>query len=256
MELTDQIGSGISSVVYLSRSLSGEEHAVKIIKSGREKNAKRELICFKQFKSSCPNVIKMIDHYITLKGNTAFVLEYIPNTLKDVVTKKSIKEKLEIMLGIARGLDFIHTNGVLHRDIKPDNILVRTTGEPVIIDFSLSVLKNSAEASVGKAVGSYLYVDPIYFKRYRVDDWHAADVYSLGLVFWYILTGEEPYPLVRDKWELERQKIFNPYPGNWTEKNINKELKLLIKGMTMSEPKKRFCLKKVLLHLEKNLEKY
>jgi serine/threonine-protein kinase len=99
---------------------------------------------------------------------------------------------VDVMLKCAKALDYAHRKGVLHRDIKPNNIMLTHEGVPKLMDFSVAELSEpgSAERKL-MAVGSPLYMAPEQVRRQSLVP--ASDLYSLGVVMYQLLTGETPY---------------------------------------------------------------
>lgn len=105
----------------------------------------------------------------------------------------NVETALDIVLQIARALSCAHQRGIVHRDVKPSNILFRGDGTPVLSDFGIAK-SQSAEASLtatGTILGSPFYMSPEQAQGNPVD--HRADLYNLGIVFYEMLTGHPPY---------------------------------------------------------------
>ena len=103
-------------------------------------------------------------------------------------------EALNVVENIADALHFAHGEGVIHRDVKPANILYRVDGTPLLTDFGIAKqTKVDAElTSTGTILGSPFYMSPEQAEGHKVDG--RADIYSLGIIFYEMLTGERPYP--------------------------------------------------------------
>ena len=103
-------------------------------------------------------------------------------------------EALTLVSKIAQALAFAHHEGIIHRDVKPANILFRSDGTPLLSDFGIAKqTKFDAElTSTGTILGSPFYMSPEQAEGHRVDG--RADIYSLGIIFYEMLTGERPYP--------------------------------------------------------------
>ena len=106
----------------------------------------------------------------------------------------SLLEKMEIMSQVAEGLHFAHTNGVIHRDVKPANIMVLPDGAVKILDFGIARLKQSNAARqtrTGYLVGTILYMSPEQFQDATVDS--LCDIWAYGVVYYEVLTGKYPF---------------------------------------------------------------
>lgn len=102
-------------------------------------------------------------------------------------------EALDIIIRIGSALDLAHSEGIIHRDVKPANILFRTNGDPLLTDFGIAkqMTLDAELTSTGTILGSPFYMSPEQSEGLVVDG--RADIYSLGIIFYEMLTGERPY---------------------------------------------------------------
>ncbi|GMR01309.1 MAG: hypothetical protein BMS9Abin19_0680 [Gammaproteobacteria bacterium] len=126
-------------------------------------------------------------HYIAM--------EYLPGeTLDDKIKKKlDIKQILGIAKQIAAALDFAHKKGIVHRDVKPDNILFREDGTAVLTDFGIarSAKSETKMTATGTVIGTPHYMSPEQAQGQEIGPW--SDLYSLGIVLYEMLSGEVPF---------------------------------------------------------------
>jgi serine/threonine-protein kinase len=143
-----------------------------------------------------PNIVHVID-----KGQAAgrfyFVMEYVDGTsFKEIIydDKRPIRDKLEIIVMILKGLDYAHKNGVIHRDIKPANILIDRNGNALLADFGIAQLLNATDHEKTKmdvVMGTLAYMSPEQRESSaRVD--LTTDIYAVGVMIYEILTGKRP----------------------------------------------------------------
>jgi len=124
------------------------------------------------------------------------VMEYLPGgTLKDWTNKPhAYLEVAHLLVPIARALDYAHTRGIIHRDVKPANILVTHTGETLLSDFGIAKIleteQNTLLTTTGMGVGTPQYMAPEQWKGQVLPQ---SDIYSLGVVFYELVTGRRPY---------------------------------------------------------------
>ena len=122
-------------------------------------------------------------------------LEYIPcGDLRDRLRNPmSIDESLYYLRAIAEALRVIHVFGILHRDLKPANVMLREDNSPVLIDFGLArrSIDEAGTTGAGQVLGSPYYISPEQAQGQRVDA--RTDLYSLGVMFYEMLTGQRPY---------------------------------------------------------------
>ncbi len=140
--------------------------------------------------------------------------EYIPGgTLKERITEGtlSIGEILDIMVEMARGLDFAHQKGFVHRDVKPGNILFRKDGSVVLADFGIAKAMDSSSSSTvaGASIGTPDYMSPEQARAEPVDG--RSDLYSLGTVLYEMLTGAPPYQAA-DPFTVALMHVTQPVP--------------------------------------------
>lgn len=142
-----------------------------------------------------PNIITVYD--VGQTGDTYYiVMEYLQESLKERIKtyrKGSPNEVLLLIKQVAGALYYAHQIGFIHRDIKPDNIMFRKDGTPVVVDFGIARAVHSSTklTRTGMSVGTPSYISPEQAKGEKVDG--RSDIYSLGVVFYELLTGKVPY---------------------------------------------------------------
>jgi serine/threonine protein kinase len=145
---------------------------------------------------SHPNIVNVYD---VGQDNKVYymVMEYIKGcTLMEMIEKEgplTAKEAISIMIQICEGLSHAHQNGVIHRDIKPDNIMCTTDGRYKLMDFGISRLIKATTSftRTGTVLGSVYYFSPEQATGKEIS--YASDLYSLGVVLYELVTGEVPF---------------------------------------------------------------
>jgi Tol biopolymer transport system component len=200
--LLEEVGEGGMAVVYKALDTSLERHvAVKLILPYQEQSEqflarfRREARALARL--SHPNILKIFD-FGEHEGRPYLVMEYIDGgTLKDWMTGKSVPwQKSALLLAcVARALEAAHRQGVIHRDVKPANILMANGRDPMLSDFGIAkLIEGSSMTSdltgTGVGIGTPDYMAPEQGVG-EVDE--RSDIYSLGVIFYQMVTSRLPY---------------------------------------------------------------
>ena len=198
-EILERIGTGGMAIVYKAKCHRlNRLVAIKILKSDlaqneefrRRFNAESQAVA----QLSHPNIVSVYD--VSRGGD----MEYIVMELIDGITLKQYMEKrgqlnwresLHFITQIMRGLSHAHSRGIIHRDIKPQNIMVLRDGSVKVADFGIACLADSAQTLTQKALGSVHYISPEQARGDRPDA--RSDIYSSGVVLYEMLTGRLPF---------------------------------------------------------------
>ena len=198
-EILERIGTGGMAVVYKAKCHRlNRLVAVKILKADlaqdedfrRRFNAESQAVA----QLSHPNIVSVYD--VSRGGDTEYiVMELIDGiTLKQYMEKRgqlNWRESLHFITQIMRGLSHAHSRGIVHRDIKPQNIMVLRDGSVKVADFGIACLENSAQTLTQEALGSVHYISPEQARGDRTDA--RSDIYSAGVVLYEMLTGRLPF---------------------------------------------------------------
>lgn len=198
-ELLEVIGTGGMAVVYKARCHRlNRLVAVKVLKdefSGDEEFRRRfraegEAVAM----LSHPNIVQVFD--VSASDNAYYiVMELIDGiSLKQYMEVKGIlnwKETLHFATQIAKGLEHAHSRGIVHRDIKPHNVMVLKNGSVKVMDFGIAQVMNKSSTLTKEALGSVHYISPEQAKGSFTDS--RSDIYSLGVVMFEMMTGRPPY---------------------------------------------------------------
>ena len=197
-EIVSKIGAGGMSDVYKAKDhVLGRFVAIKVLKP--EFSEDRGFVAkFRTEAQSAaglehPNIVNIYDvgseeglHYI--------VMEYVEGiTLKTYIEKKgqlSFKEAVSIAIQVARGIEAAHNKQIIHRDIKPQNIMISTEGKVKVMDFGIARAASSNTVS-SDVMGSVHYSSPEQARNGFVDG--RSDIYSLGIVMYEMVTGRVPF---------------------------------------------------------------
>lgn len=142
-----------------------------------------------------PNIITI--HDVNKLGDCYYiVMEYLEESLSQRMKKEGViapKDALDIIKMIASALDYAHRQGIIHRDIKPDNIMFRADGTVVLVDFGIARAMDAATqlTRTGMSIGTPHYMSPEQCRGEKIDG--RSDFYSLGVELYELLTGNVPY---------------------------------------------------------------
>ena len=198
-EILEVIGEGGMAVVYKARDNRLDRLvAVKIMREEMASDEEfRRRFCAESHAVamlSNPNIVAVYDvsHSDAMEYIVMELVEGI--TLKQYMDKKGAlpwREMLHFSKQIARALGHAHERGIIHRDIKPQNIMLLRDGTIKVADFGIAALENEIEESDGQAIGSIHYIAPEQARGESPDA--RSDLYSLGVVMYEMLTGQRPY---------------------------------------------------------------
>ncbi|HSL85363.1 MAG TPA: Stk1 family PASTA domain-containing Ser/Thr kinase, partial [Bacteroidales bacterium] len=246
-EITDKIAQGGMSVVYKALDLNLNRYdAVKVLKEEFTSN-KEILERFKQEANavaflSHPNIVNIYN--VGSEGNVHYiVMEYVKGkTLKEIIRDKgklSDEEILNYSYQIARALESAHTNNIIHRDIKPQNIIVTKDDLVKVTDFGIAKHSDSATiTNSGKIIGSAHYFSPEQARGNMTD--RRSDIYSLGIVMYEMATGEVPFD-AESPITIALKHMQEPLPTpKRVNKNISDGLERVILKATAKNPIDRY----------------
>ncbi len=253
-EILEVIGTGGMAVVYKARCHRlNRLVAIKILKdefSGDEEFRRRfraegEAVAM----LSHPNIVQVYD--VSSSDNANFiVMELIDGiSLKQYMEKKGVlnwKETLHFAMQIAKGLEHAHGRGIVHRDIKPHNVMVLKNGSVKVMDFGIARVMNKSNTLTKEALGSVHYISPEQAKGGHTDN--RSDLYSLSVVMYEMMAGRPPYD-GESAVAVAIQHINGgaPLPTSWNP-NIPAGLEqIIMKGMAL-EIKDRYVSATEMLH--------
>ena len=198
--IVKEISTSNFSSVFLARSDRLRRNVVlKVMSRGlspREMDdAERFQREYEIISSIAHRAIAEIYDFGALPDHQYLAMEYIPcGDLRDRLRNPmSVDESLYYLRSIAEALRVIHVFGILHRDLKPANVMLREDNSPVLIDFGLArrSMEDASTTGAGQVLGSPYYISPEQSQGQRVDA--RTDLYSLGVMFYEMLTGQRPY---------------------------------------------------------------
>jgi len=190
-----------------------------------------------------PGVVKVLKnddrsrHYMVLEWVNGRLLRQIMNEQRKLPQDRAIR----ITLGLCKALDYVHSQGVVHRDLKPENIMVDENDKITLIDFGIAANAGSRRLTFAKltqAMGTPDYISPEQVKGKRGDQ--RSDVYSLGIMFYEMLTGKVPFTGPNPFVIMNERLLNNPIPPREVNPEISPELQEIIYRALERDPSKRY----------------
>ncbi|WP_068139526.1 serine/threonine-protein kinase [Roseimaritima ulvae] len=247
--ITDWIGQGGMGQVFKAvHKVMGRESAVKVLPAERSTQESRESFLREirlQAGLDCPYLVRAFDagedggvHYL--------VTEYVPGTdLRRLVRRRGplpMDQAASVIMQAALGLDYAHRLGLVHRDVKPGNILVTPEGHAKVSDVGLAAWSMGLDDDprAGKIVGTVDYISPEQI-RSPLHIGPESDIYSLGCTMYYALCGKVPYPGGDSVSKCRRHCEETPWHPRKFVPELDEELVEIIADMMEKDPARRIA---------------
>ena len=251
-KILELIGRGGMAEVYKARHLDLESFVT--IKLIRVERFPPEILSsvVKRFQNearkmaqlSHPNIVKVID-FGSYEGIPFLVMDYMPGgTLKRYLGKPMpYRQAASLLMPVAEALAYAHSKGIIHRDVKPANILLSEDGRPMLSDFGVAKVVDSEEThgltATGASIGTPEYMAPEQALGEKVD--YRVDIYSMGVILFELITGRRPYSADTPmKVVVKQMQEPLPDPSKYI-KNLPREVNNLLSTALAKNPGDRFA---------------
>lgn len=248
-----ELGHGGMGAVYLAErddEQYRQQVAIKLIKPGLggeliRKRFRNEMQILADL--SHPNIARLLDGGETADGVPYLVMEYVEGRPIDVFCddkQLSIEERLALFSTVCAAVQYAHQHLVIHRDIKPGNILVTEEARPKLVDFGIAKLLDQDRSDATATATPFMtpdYASPEQVRGVGVTT--ATDIYSLGVVLYELLTGRRPYSLKSSAVHEVAKAICDEDPRrpSTTQKRLHADLDNIVLMAMRKEPERRYA---------------
>jgi len=245
-DLERLLGQGGFAWVFAGRELDGTEVAVKVLMPRYAGDRQFEARFRNEAQTAAqlehPNIIRI--RFVARSGNYVyFAMDLCPDSLAARLARAGPLPEAEIVRiarDVARGLGFAHARGVIHRDLKPDNILIRADGSAVLSDFGIARAVSGYVASTGvnMTIGTPQYLSPEQAQGRPLDQ--RVDFYALGVTLYKAAAGEVPFAAI-DWFELARMHVEDaPPPLRKKRPDLSKRFERIVMKCLAKHPDDRY----------------
>jgi tetratricopeptide (TPR) repeat protein len=247
-----RVGDGGMGTVYraLRQGDYRQQVALKVIRPGldsgellRRFRTERQVLA----ELAHPHVARLLDGGSTPDGRPYFVMEYIDGQPLDrfcEARRLSTAERVRLLLAVCGAVGYAHGRGVLHRDLKPDNVLVTADGTPKVTDFGLAKRLEGAPAEAatqtGAVMGTPSYMAPEQAGGRSREVGPATDVYALGAILYELLTGRPPFRAETPLDTLLQVLETGPVPPGRLHPGLARDLETICLKCLHKEPARRY----------------
>ena len=249
--IINEVGQGSTGRVFLSHDpYYGRDVAIKLYNFENEEDEQKARVTRKMFfneqqmmgRLQHPNILPIYDAGEE-NGSYYVVTEHVhgARTLAAYCRPDNllrVDDVVEIMFKCAKGLHYAHGRGVIHRDVKPSNIMLTLDNDVRVIDFGIALIKDSDVSRIEGIAGSPSYMSPEQVQSAEITP--RSDIYSLGAVMYELLTGYRPFRANSLSKLLHQIVYATPPPIHTLRSEIPEELEAVVVTALQKEPDKRY----------------
>lgn len=240
--LVRELGQGGSGTVYAAwdRKL-GRWAAIKVLNHITEENSARFLReAQMSSRLSHPNIVPLYEAAEAEEGRPFLAMKLVSGRQLSTV-HLDVKQACEVMRDVADAVQYAHDNGVVHRDLKPQNLMLDDEGHVWILDFGLahSVTDGSTLTAAGAIVGTPAYMPPEQARGGHCDE--RSDVYSLGATLYALLSGRPPFEGENPLWVMTQLLADDPPPLRTLNARVARDVETIVHKAMRRDPAQRFA---------------
>ncbi|HEV2521907.1 MAG TPA: protein kinase [Candidatus Acidoferrales bacterium] len=256
-EILEKVGQGAMGVVYKARDpFIGRLVALKTITTGLADDPALLQRFYQEARSAGalehPNIVTIYE--LGKEGDTPFIaMQFLEGeSLDKLLERRSalpLSQKISFVVYVCRALEFAHKRGVVHRDIKPGNVMVAGDGTVKVVDFGIARLGDTGKTQTGLMIGTLGYMSPQQFRNIPAEA--RSDIWAVGVMFYEILAGQRPF--VGDNPGTLMMNIMMQEPASITDAapGTPPDVAAVIERMLKKEIEQRFqSMEEVLIELE------
>ncbi len=246
------LSSGAQGVVYRARQESTSRTvAIKTLIAGDAATARQRMRAEREAEIAArlrhANIVTVFESRTLADGRIAVVMEFVDGVPLDIWKSPGITPAerrlatLSVFIDVCKAIHHAHLNGVFHRDLKPDNILVTADGRPVVLDFGIAAAPGIRTTQTGEFAGTPAYASPeqVSGKPDEVDG--LTDVYSLGVILYRLLCGTMPYELDGSLFDIARIITeVEPAPPRTHDPTIPADLEAIVLRALSKDKHRRY----------------